>query len=335
MTEPGGTEIPQSIHEAAEKWLVRRAGGSDPASERDFALWIYADPRHRIAYDRIKRDWQLGTLLQERHVGQNRSLPRAPFWMRQKTHIAAAGLGAAILLGVASVGLLRPGGPLAMSSEAQAAVYETAVGEIRTISLADGSTVILDTASRLRVQLSGGERRLDLDRGRARFRVAADRKRVFRVRVAGGEIVAHGTLFDVSLIGAHPWVTVFDGSVELYRPDVRGPTKTLVPGQSMAFDGHRTGQAVSAAEARWVSGMLALDAAPLAEAVAAINRYNRIQIRLAQPFAMPLRMTGAFRVRDPEEFARAVAASFHLKVERPDSTTILLVAPPQQAGSDM
>ena len=337
MTEPGVVQIPQSIHEAAEKWLVRRAGQSDPALERDFALWIDADPRHRIAYDRIKRDWQLGTLLQERHVGQNRSLPRAPFWMRQKTHIAAAGLGAAVLLGVASVSLLRPGGSFAISTAAQAAVYETAVGEIRTISLADGSTVILDTASRLRVQLSGSERRLDLDRGRARFEVAGDERRVFRVRVAGGEIVAHGTMFDVSLISAHPLVTVIDGSVELHRPDASGEARTLVPGQSVAIDGHRnrTGQAVSAVEARWVSGMLVLDATPLVEAVAAINRYNKVQLRVAEPLGMQLRVTGAFRVRDPEGFARAVAASFHLKVERPDSSTILLVAPPKRAGSDM
>lgn len=335
MTEPGGTEIPQSIHEAAETWLARRAGQYDPASERDFALWIDADPRHRIAYDLIKRDWQLGTLLRERKVGRTRSLGRAPFWMRQKMHVAAAGLGAAILLGVASVGLLRPGGPFAISAAAQAAVYETALGEIRTISLADGSTVILDTASRLRVHLSGGERRLDLDRGRARFQVAEDERRVFRVRIAGGEIVAHGTMFDVSLISAHPLVTVLDGSVELNRSDASGETRMLVPGQSVALDGPMTEQAVSAAEARWVSGMLALDATPLAEAVAAINRYNRTQIRLAEPFALQLRVTGAFRVRDPEGFARAVATSFHLKVERPDSATILLVAPPTQVRSNM
>lgn len=335
MTEPGGTEIPQSIHEAAEKWLARHAGQSDPASDRDFALWIDADSRHRIAYDLIKRDWQLGTLLQERHVGQNRSLHRAPIWMRQKTHIAAAGLGAAILLGVASVGLLRPGGPFTISTAAQAAVYETALGEIRTISLTDGSTVILDTASRLRVQLSGSERRLDLDRGRARFQVAEDERRVFRVRVAGGEIVAPGTMFDVSLISAHPLVTVLGGSVELRQPNAGGETRMLVPGQSMVLDGRMAERTASSAEARWVSGMLALDATPLAEAVAAINRYNRTQIRLAELFPVPLRVTGAFKVRDPEGFARAVATSFHLKVERPDSGTILLVAPPTQTRSDM
>ena len=328
MTEPGGTEIPKSIHEIAEKWLVRRAGRSDLASERDFALWIDADPRHRLAYDRIKRDWQLGTLLQERQVGQNRSLPRAPFWLRQKIHIAAASLGAAALLGVVSVGLLRSGGPLAISTAAQAAVYATTVGEIRSVRLADGSTVILDTATRLRVQLSGGDRRLDLDQGRARFHVAADRNRPFRVLVVGGEIIAHGTVFDVSMIGAQPMVSVLDGSVELRATNAAfDQVRALPPGKTVALDGHLTEQAAAAGDARWVSGMLALDATPLVEAVAAINRYNNVQLRLAEPFAPPVRVTGAFRVRDPEAFARAVATSFHLKIERPDSATILLVAP--------
>ncbi|WP_176591882.1 FecR domain-containing protein [Sphingobium sp. EM0848] len=328
MTEPEGMPIPQSIHDAAEKWLVSHAGHSDPAAERAFTTWLEADPRHRIAYDRIKRDWQLGTLLGERPVGQTRSLGRAPFWMRQKTHIAAAGLGAAVLLGVVTVSLVRPGRPLAISMTAQAAIYETGVGEIRTVGLSDGSTVILDTATRLRVQLSGGDRRLDLERGRARFRVAADSKRPFRVQVAGGEIIAHGTMFDVNMIGEKPVVTVLDGSVDLRGLDgASDQARTLPMGKSMTLDASMAERVASPAEARWVSGMLALDGTPLAEAVAAINRYNKVQVRLAEPFALPVRVTGGFRVRDPEAFARAVATSFHLKVERPDSDTILLVAP--------
>ena len=320
--------IPQSIHEAAEDWLARLAGHSDPAGQHAFAAWLDADPRHRIAYDRIKRDWQLGTLLGERPVGQTRSLGRAPFWMRQKTHIAAAALGAAALLGVVTVSLVLPGGPLAISTAAQAAIYETGVGEIRTVRLSDGSTVILDTATRLRAQFSGGDRRLDLERGRARFRVAAERKRPFRVVVAGGEIIAHGTIFDVSVIGPKPVVTALDGSVDLPASDAASDqTRTLPPGKTVTLDALMAERAASPAEARWVSGMLALDATPLAEAVAAINRYNEVQVRLAKPFVPQARVTGGFRVRDPEAFARAVATSFHLKVERPDSSIILLVGP--------
>ncbi len=320
--------IPPSIHDAAEDWLARLAGHSDPATERAFTTWLDADPRHRIAYDRIKRDWQLGTLLGERPVGQTRSLGRAPFWMRQKTHVAAATLGAAALLGVVTVGLIRPGGPLAISTTAQAAIYETGVGEIRTVRLSDGSTVILDTATRLRAQFSDKERQFDLQQGRVRFHVAVDRMRSFHVQAAGADITALGTTFDVSMIGAKPMVTVLEGSVELRGLNAASDqARTLPVGKSMTLDAPMAERVASPAEARWVSGMLALDATPLAEAVAAINRYNKVQIRLAEPFVPQVRVTGGFRVRDPEAFARAVATSFHLKVERPDSGTILLVAP--------
>lgn len=70
----------------------------------------------------IKRDWPLGTLLRERKVGQTRSLGRASFWMRQKTSMAAARLGVAALLSVVTVSLVRPGGPYAFFTAAQAAI---------------------------------------------------------------------------------------------------------------------------------------------------------------------------------------------------------------------
>lgn len=334
MTEPHTGDIPEAIHDAAGDWLNKLEAGADPETARAFRTWEEADPRHKIAFEKIKKDWQLGKLLDQREIGRNRALPRAPFWMRHRTHVAAATLGTAALLGVVTVDLVRPGGPLAISTSAQAATYETAVGEIRTINLADGSSVILDTATRLRVQLLAGDRRLDLEQGRARFHVAADKKRPFRVVVVDGEVLARSTLFDVNLIGARPVVTVLEGTVELHGPNVGGDqTRVLAAGRSQALNGDAMQEAASQAEARWVSGMLALDATPLAEAVAAINRYNQVKLQLAEPFPAQIRVTGAYRVRDPDAFARALAASFHLKVQRPDSTTILLLAPARKASA--
>jgi len=60
--------------------------------------------------------------------------------------------------------------------------------------------------------------------------------------------------------------------------------------------------------------MLALDATPLGEAIVAINRYNAVQIRLLDPALSALKVTGAFRVRDPDGFAHAVSAMFGLSV---------------------
>ena len=69
--------------------------------------------------------------------------------------------------------------------------YATAVGETRTHTLADGSTVALNTASALDVQWRLRSRRLHLARGEAMFRVAHG-VREFIVRTPGASVRAAG-----------------------------------------------------------------------------------------------------------------------------------------------
>ncbi|TYC86338.1 FecR domain-containing protein [Novosphingobium sp. BW1] len=318
--------IPRAIQDAAGDWLARRQEPASPDVERAFAVWLDADPRHRIAYAQAERHWQDSSLLADRDVGRTRKLVRAPFLMRHSTHVAAASLGVVVLLGIGGVGLLRYGSPLELVSPAQAATYETALGEIRTISLADGSQLTLDTATRVRVTLSASERKVSLERGRARFRVAPDGKRPFTVTVSGGTVVARSTLFDVSVERGSPVVAVIEGRVDLTTTSdaASHPARTLAAGQTADLGNAGTPRPTQAGETQWVSGMLALDGGPLGEAVAAINRYNRIQIRLADPELARLSVTGAFQMRNPDAFARAVAATFGLGIDRTDPGVILL-----------
>lgn len=318
--------IPRAIQDAAGDWLARRQEPASPDVERAFAVWLDADPRHRIAYAQAERHWQDSSLLADSDVGRTRKLVRAPFLMRHSTHVAAASLGVVVLLGIGGVGLLRYGSPLELVSPAQAATYETALGEIRTISLADGSQLTLDTATRVRVTLSAGERKVSLERGRARFRVTPDGKRPFTVTVPGGTVVARSTLFDVSVESSSPVVAVIEGRVDLASASdpATHPVRTLAAGQTADLGSADTPRPTKAGETQWVSGMLALDGGPLGDAVAAVNRYNRIQIRLAEPELARLSVTGAFQVRNPDAFARAVAATFGLGIDRTDPGVILL-----------
>lgn len=318
--------IPRAIQDAAGDWLARRQEPASPDVERAFAVWLDADPRHRIAYAQAERHWQESSLLAHSDVGRTRKLVRAPFLMRHSTHVAAASLGVVVLLGIGGVGLLRYGSPLELVSPAQAATYETALGEIRTISLADGSQLTLDTATLVHVKLSAGERKVSLERGRARFCVAPDSKRPFTVTVPGGAVIARSTLFDVSVESRSPVVAVIEGRVDLTSTsdDTSRPARTLVAGQTADLGNVEMPRPTLAGETRWVSGMLALDGGPLGKAVAAINRYNRIQIRLAEPELARLSVTGAFQVRNPDVFARAVAATFGLGIDRTDPGVILL-----------
>jgi len=333
MTEPDERGIPTRVHDDAGRWLARLQGDVPPDVERDFDAWLKADPLHRRAYDQAARAWRDSMMLADSEVGRTRKLGRAPFLMRRSTHVGAAGLGLAVVLGLATVGVVRQDGPFALVSPAEAATYRTAIGEIRTIRLADGSQVTLDTATIVRVSFTTGSRRLALERGRARIQVMPDSQRPFVVAVEDGEVVARDAVFDVTVTEHPARVAAIGGQVELRTaaPDAEAGVRTLAAGQQMVFGGSATPKPVSRAEARWISGMLGLDATPLGDAVAAINRYNDVQVRLADQRLAGLSVTGAFRTRDPQEFARAVAAMFDLDIDRSSAAAITL-APRRPAG---
>lgn len=333
MTEAGPLAIPASVHDAAGKWLARRQGAPSAEVERDFAAWLAADPLHRRTYDEAQRTWRDGLLLADSKIGRTRRLDRAPFLMRRSTHAGAAGLGLAVVLGLVTVGAVREIGPFTLVAPAEAATYRTAVGEIRTVTLADGSRVTLDTATVLRATITAAGRHVVLEQGRARFRVVPDAKRPFVVAARGGEVVAHGPLFDVSVTEGPARVAALNGPVELRASGPAAAPTTLASGRQSGFGDSAAPRAFLAAEGQWVSGMLGLDATPLGEAVAAINRYNGVQVRFADPRLSRLPVTGAFKVRDPEGFARAVAATFDLAMSHPEPTTILLAPGPSPVPS--
>src|SRR3546814_11958289 len=71
------------------------------------------------------------------------------------------------------------------SASAYGTVYETGRGEIRLVPLHDGSTMFLNTSSKVRVNYGQRERLVTLEEGEAYFSVAQDTKRPFVV--AAGE----------------------------------------------------------------------------------------------------------------------------------------------------
>jgi len=76
-------------------------------------------------------------------------------------------------------------------------IYKTAIGEQKTIQLADGSTVHLDTNTVVMALLSEQQRSIELQKGKALFTVVHDPDRPFIVNTAQVAIHAIGTEFSV------------------------------------------------------------------------------------------------------------------------------------------
>ena len=75
--------------------------------------------------------------------------------------------------------------------------YTTPVGGRETITLVDGSQIALNTDTVLRMDLSGRERRVWLDRGEAYFHVTHNAQRPFRVFAGNRTVTDLGTRFSV------------------------------------------------------------------------------------------------------------------------------------------
>ena len=321
----GGNSAADVTGREASAWFARMRGSDAEMSRLEFERWRASDPRNRAAYARIERRWQLaaglaGSPLAQEHLA---AVSRRSIFAMPGPRAASASVIVALLVGGGAVFLWRGEG-LRPAAVAQAgAPFETRIGEIHTIRLADGTTVTLDTDSAIEPEFTGQARVVRLSRGRARFDVAHEAGRPFMVEAGGRTIFDRGTLFDVVLGREGVKVVLLRGAVEIRDRKARGaggaPIARLVPGQVFA-DAPAAGMAqVSATPGgadQWVKGMLSFDGAPLEQVVAAANRYSAHKIRLGEPALARLRVTGTFRATPTDTLAEILAATFNLRVER-------------------
>jgi transmembrane sensor len=212
--------------------------------------------------------------------------------------------------------------------------FASRLGEVRQIDLPDGSHLVLDSSSRVEARFDGAARMLTLDAGRARF-IVAHEARPFIVRAASNEVVATGTIFDVSLIRNRLSVLLIEGSVDVRHRDARGraSVQRLHAGQELIISDRGGGvrPSVPRGETSWPTRMLEFDATPLSDAVDLVNRYSATQIRLGSDHIAALRVSGAYRAGDTAGFARSLASAFGLRLQTmPDGN--LLLAEPEAAA---
>jgi transmembrane sensor len=196
--------------------------------------------------------------------------------------------------------------------------YHTQVGEVRSLALADGSSVSLDADSRIQVAYGSAAREIRLQSGKVLFRATHDVQRPFRVIVDDIVVTDIGTAFQVidDDAGGSVQVLVTEGVVRVAYP---GGHAELVAGQRAAFAKSGRGGAriergkVTAADMdralAWRDGRLDLAGETLDSAVAEINRHSRLRVRISDPALGREQLYGSFRLDDATGFARAAAAS--------------------------
>jgi transmembrane sensor len=187
------------------------------------------------------------------------------------------------------------------------------VGEIREVTLSDGSKVTLDTQSALKVELGPKTRWAHLERGRARFQIRPASE-PFIVTAGPVEMRSQGAIVDVDHQAGADHVEVRAGSVGLKA--FGAPPSMMNAGEGFASVGPEQHRLHSLSAADWASGMLSFETSPLSSVVEIANRYSAHHIILSDPSLARLEITGVFHANDIEGLARALATTFSLELKR-------------------
>jgi transmembrane sensor len=254
------------------------------------------------------------------------------------------------LAAIAACLLATAGAALVYLDLHQPPTYSAAIGEQRSLTLADGSTVELNSRSKMVVRYSRGERRVELVQGQALFRVAKDAARPFIVKTGDTLVRAVGTEFDIYQKRAGTVVTVVEGRVAILTdyaialdPRARAAGAGAPAESNLAFPSvapRQVGNIMVAAGEQlmvtpkvirvaehpnvanataWTQRRLVFESASLADVADEFNRYNGRQLVVADPTLETFHVSGVFSSTDPASLIRFLRARPELHLVETES----------------
>lgn len=297
--------------QASAWWALLNEGDATPADHRAFGEWVARSPERVEAYLQAAQitqalrssgtrwpDTPVEEIVRAARVAPSEvvSLPGAPLPRTPGTsNLPRIVLAfAAVLIVAVAIGLYVHLSPQRV---------ETALGEQRSVVLADGSLVTLNTSSAIEVQMTKGHRLVKLLAGEALFVVAHDAARPFDVTTGNTTVRAVGTQFNVDHHASDTTVTVVEGRVAVFAeqdklPLQAGEQLTLAP-RSARQPVVKTDVATAIA---WTQRKLIFEHRQLGEVADEFNRYNRQVIDIQSAELRNQEVTGVFQANDPDSF---------------------------------
>lgn len=335
-----------AIVERAADWLGRHDAGLSPAEQAKLEQWLLADPRHQAAFTELERYSRaldrLSTLRIHDVATPGPATAAGSSTQRQPARTWAWSIAAAAMLAVGAIGTWQT-----LRDRNFSNTILTAVGEARRFALPDGSSLLLNTDSRVVVAYSTTGRAVELMRGEAHFTVAKNPRRPFVVRVGEVDVRALGTAFNVRRRDDSVDVLVTEGRVDIQdaragqslltsrpereQPGVIAGERVLVvaaheyPAAPRPVAVHY--EAISAVDVArrlaWQDRRLEFDPTPLEQIVAEFNRHSTTHLVVADPAIAQLSVGGSFRTDDVDTLLRLLDSSFDIAAE-PRGQEILL-----------
>jgi len=354
---------PAAAARAAAEWLVILSDPECTYEERlDFIAWLRRSNLHVEEFLRVSqltrelagsKSWPqdsiTGLIEKARAVDSNRVTRLVTATERSSTpRPAAAGPRRIVQRALAASMIILISGVLIAMFDWGSKTYVTNVGEMRSITLEDGSVVDLNTRSRLRARFTAAERDVQLIAGEAIFRVARNPTRPFRVWSGETEIVAVGTEFNVDAHNSRTVVTVLEGRVRVSNSmsstsgrstgstDPAARPIELASGEQAVVAEYNPPRRVPVADTKrataWTERRLIFEETTLADVAAEFARYNEKSIHiLGEPLASQ-RITGIFNATDQASFVEFLRTHADVRVHEDARGWVLQAGPGESAG---
>lgn len=321
----GERETSRFIDETAADWIARLDRGLSEEETQALAAWLSGDPRRRGALLRAdalsmlsESAQALGPQFDPAQFAAPKP-PRSPALSRRRM-LAWTGAGGAIAASAAVLGVAAPA----------FGAITTGLGEVRLVTLDDGSTVMLNTQSSVRVRYSDSARRVELRYGEAYFTIVRDPERPFVVEVTGVPLRATRAAFRVRKLEGKPLdILVDQGGIALgaAHPVVMKANTRLILASGGAAAAPPMLQDIPpdlvSRELAWREGKIAFEGVRLDQAAAEFARYSRTRIEIRDPALAREPVTGLFAASDPLGFSRAAAEVFGAQVEQRRDSVML------------
>jgi transmembrane sensor len=333
-------------YDQASAWIAKLDRGLSENEIVELRAWICADRENAVVLLSMSELWDDMDLLScladlfPVPVHRRRRFPLTGFG------VAAALVVAAVLASWAGFEVSPLTGPLTETEkllvESSQGVYETAIGEQTTVILSDGTLVVLNTNSLLRVAFTDGYRLLTLERGEVNVRVARDPSRPLSV-VAGDQVFqAIGTAFNVEINeDQRIELVVTEGKVRVgvqERTD-KAPPRLLEESAVTVSAGEELILGENGAEITpvspeeievklsWRNGDLIFRGESLEEAVREVGRYTSVEFVILAEDLKKVRVAGWFKAGDVEGLLLTLRENFDIAYERIDERTVVLDSP--------
>ena len=186
-----------------------------------------------------------------------------------------------------------------------ALTYRTAYGEVREIALEDGSSVILNARSEIKISDEIAEKKIREVwlRGEAYFKIAKRNGAKFIVHTPETQVEVLGTTFNVNTRRRQTSVVLAEGKVQLVSG--QNPAWVMRPGD-MATVGKdnriRSKRVQPGHYDSWKDSYLVMDDKPVSEIVEVMEDNYGIRLQFDDSSLLNKRLSGKLATKNPEQF---------------------------------